>query len=173
MFLKLAFDFAPVLEGFGEGFGALGGYCGKGWAGFGESSDMFQKGFQKCARHGPTLPKPTEIRSELILAHAYLSVILRSPPGWDLARYCSIFSYTTAATSHFDRPFTPQTLLRSAPHFGNARFGRLPIFDFSTPTWPNPPQTSQNPLARYSSNFSYATAATSHFERPFTLQTLL
>ena len=111
---------------------------------------MFQKGFQKCARHGPTLPKPTEIRSELILAHAYLSVILRSPLGGgsssvlfynpavsagegDLARFFSIFAHATAATSHFARPFASQSLLRSAPHVGNARLGRLPIFDFSTP----------------------------------------
>ena len=38
----------------------------------------------------------------------------------------------TAATTNFERPFTPQTWLRSARNFGNTRFGRFAIFDFLT-----------------------------------------
>ena len=39
----------------------------------------------------------------------------------------------SAATADFERPFTPQTWLRSARNFGNARFGRFANFDFSMP----------------------------------------
>ena len=38
----------------------------------------------------------------------------------------------TAATTNFERPFTPRTSLRSPRNFGNARFGRFATFDFST-----------------------------------------
>ena len=38
----------------------------------------------------------------------------------------------TAATTNFERPFTPQTWLRSVRNFDNARFGRFVTFDFST-----------------------------------------
>ena len=39
----------------------------------------------------------------------------------------------SAATANFERPFTPQTWLRSPRNFGNARFRRFANFDFLTP----------------------------------------
>ena len=50
-----------------------------------------------------------------------------------LARYFSICSYATAATTNFERPFTPRNSLRSARNFANARHGRFATLDLSTP----------------------------------------